>query len=126
MDTTRIQRLKELVDRLEQLPPSPDRDRVLAEVRSRAVDLDTGVKPRAMLPAREPLPSQPDRPAPRPATDAAPTPPPVRRPVAPPPTRTLTGRENFFFAGELLSLDDDPLPLSQLPDVAPWARGLRA
>jgi hypothetical protein len=42
-------RLKQLVERLEQLPASPERDRVISEVRSRAVDLDTGVTPRAML-----------------------------------------------------------------------------
>jgi hypothetical protein len=52
----RLQRLKDLVDQLERLPPSADRDRVLAEVRSRAVDVDTGVTPRAMLPVREPTP----------------------------------------------------------------------
>ena len=56
MAAQRIKRLKDLVDMLERLPPSPDRDRVLSEVRSRAVDLDTGVTPRAMLPVREPSP----------------------------------------------------------------------
>src|SRR5687767_3534008 len=56
MAAQRIKRLKDLVDQLERLPPSSDRDRVLSEVRSRAVDLDTGVTPRAMLPVREPLP----------------------------------------------------------------------
>src|SRR3990170_3404434 len=46
----RFEQLKDLVARLEQLPSSAERDRVLAEVRARAVDLETGVKPRAMLP----------------------------------------------------------------------------
>jgi hypothetical protein len=46
----RLVRLRQLVGRLEQLPGSPERDRMLAEVRARAVDLETGVKPRAMLP----------------------------------------------------------------------------
>ena len=41
--------LRRLVARLEQLPATPERDRMLSEVRSRAVDLDTGVTPRAML-----------------------------------------------------------------------------
>jgi hypothetical protein len=50
----RLQRLRELAAQLEQLPASDERERMLAEVRSRAVDLDTGVKPRAMLPI-EPL-----------------------------------------------------------------------
>jgi hypothetical protein len=124
MDTTRIKRLKDLIDQLEQLPPSPDRDRVLAEVRSRAVDLDTGVAPRAMLPMREPLPPASGRPKPHLVTEAVPTPPPPRAPAAPPPARVLHGAEDFIFAGELLSLDDS-LPLTPLPDVPPWMRGLR-
>jgi hypothetical protein len=65
MAAGRVKRLKDLVELLEQLPASPDRDRVLSEVRSRAVDVDTGVKPRAMLPVREPVP-------PRVPPDAAP------------------------------------------------------
>ena len=48
-------RLKELLTRLEQLPASAKRNRMLSEVRSRAVDLDTGVAPRAMLPVHEPI-----------------------------------------------------------------------
>ena len=56
MAAKRVKRLKDLVGLLERLPASPDRDRVLSEVRSRAVDLDTGVRPRAMLPVREPTP----------------------------------------------------------------------
>src|SRR5215212_2817493 len=52
----RIRRLKDMVDRIERLPASQMRDRLLNEVRSRAVDLDTGVTPRAMLPLREPAP----------------------------------------------------------------------
>ena len=53
----RIQRLRDMVAQLERLPASPDRDRLLSEVRSRAVDVDTGVTPRSMLPMREPDPS---------------------------------------------------------------------
>ena len=52
----RIQRLRDMVAQLERLPASPDRDRLLSEVRSRAVDVDTGVTPRSMLPMREPEP----------------------------------------------------------------------
>jgi hypothetical protein len=48
-------RLQQLVERLEQLPASPERDRMLSEVRSRAVDLDTGVTPRAMLTVDAPI-----------------------------------------------------------------------
>ena len=46
----RLQRLKQLLARIEQLPPSEERDRILSEVRARAVDVDTGETPRAMLP----------------------------------------------------------------------------
>jgi hypothetical protein len=46
----RLERLRALANRLEQLPASDARERMLAEVRSRAVDVDAGVKPRAMLP----------------------------------------------------------------------------
>ena len=125
MDTTRIKRLKDLIDQLEQLPPSADRERVLAEVRSRAVDLDTGFAPRAMLPLREPLPPVPSPPRRPTAPAAGPPPPRPSAPAAPPPVRTWRQPDAFFFTGELLSLDDS-LPLSPLPDVAPWARGLRA
>ena len=51
----RRERLKLLLDRLSQLPDSPERDRVLWEVRSRAVDLDTGVTPRPMLRVQAPI-----------------------------------------------------------------------
>jgi hypothetical protein len=47
--------LKQLAARLEQLPASPERERMLSEVRSRAVDLDTGVAPRAMLHVDAPI-----------------------------------------------------------------------
>jgi hypothetical protein len=62
----RVKRLREMVDQIERLPLSPDRDRLLSEVRSRAVDVDTGVTPRAIRPLREPetapvLPKPPKR-----------------------------------------------------------------
>jgi hypothetical protein len=60
----RRKRLKLLLDRLAQLPESPERARMLWEVRSRAVDLDTGVIPRAMVPVQAPI-LGPRRPAPR-------------------------------------------------------------
>jgi hypothetical protein len=57
MAAERVKRLKDLTDVLMRLPQSPDRDRLLTEVRSRAVDLDTGVTPRTMLPVHEPAPA---------------------------------------------------------------------
>jgi hypothetical protein len=46
----RLRRLRELLARIEQLPASSERERMLGEVRARVVDVDTGVTPRAMLP----------------------------------------------------------------------------
>jgi hypothetical protein len=51
----RRRRLKEMLAQLERLPASPERDRMLREVRSRAVDLDTGVSPRPLLPVDAPM-----------------------------------------------------------------------
>jgi hypothetical protein len=58
----RVKRLREMVDQIERLPASPERDRLVSEFRSRAVDVDTGVTPRAMLPLREPAPAPPSPP----------------------------------------------------------------
>jgi hypothetical protein len=46
----RLRRLRELLERIEQLPASSESERMLREVRARIVDVDTGVTPRAMLP----------------------------------------------------------------------------
>jgi hypothetical protein len=66
----RLRRLRELLARIEQLPASSERERMLGEVRARVVDVDTGVTPRAMLPvdliptlATDPTP--PTAPAPK-------------------------------------------------------------
>jgi hypothetical protein len=123
----RLKRLKDLVDQLERLPASPHRDRVLAEVRSRAVDVDTGVTPRAMLPVREPTPP-PAPPKPRPeryqpyrpgAVTRTPSP---ARPVQPAPP-VATDDLNALLWDDRLSLEDSP----ELPDgsVPPWTLGLR-
>ena len=65
----RLRRLRELLARIEQLPASSERERMLAEVRARVVDVDTGVTPRAMLPV-DPIPTLATDP--RPPTDHAP------------------------------------------------------
>jgi hypothetical protein len=41
----RLKQLHVLLDRLERLPASPNRDWMLTEVRARAVDVETGVRP---------------------------------------------------------------------------------
>jgi hypothetical protein len=123
MGANRVKRLKDLVDRLERLPASPDRDRVLSEVRSRAVDVDTGVTPRAMLPLREPTPElvlpKPPRVSRKPRT----APPPIEVP------RPANDPEDAGWADARLSLEESPLPHVQAQgdrDVRPWTRGLRA
>jgi len=139
MATERVQRLKDLVDQLERLPASPGRDRVLAEVRSRAVDVDTGVTPRAMLPLREPTPPPP-APKPRPERyrpgAVTRTPSPVRAvaPARPAPAPAAADADDLgaLLWDDRLSLEDSP-ELAPLPHVPanrdgsppPWTLGLR-
>jgi len=140
MAAERIKRLKDLVDQLERLPASPDRDRVLSEVRSRAVDLDTGVAPRAMLPVREPTPAPV---AAKPATRMRPSG--IMRTAPSRPARTVeyaapastvvesNDLRSLLWADEWSPLEDSP-ELSPLPRVErdgvetarPWTLGLRA
>ena len=133
----RIQRLRDMVDQLERLPASPDRDRLLSEVRSRAVDVDTGVTPRSVLPMREPDP-EPEPVTTRPrkrgrvtlARRVAPwTPAPsagsARRSDA---ARTTNDPEPWPALGVHLSLEDAPQPLVRVSGnraVPPWTLGLR-
>ena len=133
----RIQRLRDMVAQLERLPASPDRDRLLSEVRSRAVDVDTGVTPRSMLPMREPKP-EPARVLTRPTTrhrakiakreapwTPAPSAGPARRSDAADPTGDL---EQWPVLGGHLSLEDTPQPhvvVSGNRAVPPWTLGLR-
>jgi hypothetical protein len=139
MATGRVTRLKDMVDRIERLPASEVRDRLLSEVRSRAVDVDTGVRPRAMLPLREPAPPPmlrrpPKRRSTAIISRAAPQSP---TPAAEPAHRSpAAGRgkelQQSIRLGDRLSLED-PLQLSPLPyvrvrgnrTVPPWTFGLR-
>jgi hypothetical protein len=47
-DRDRLEQLRALLVRLERMPASAERDWMLGEVRARAVDVETGVKPAAM------------------------------------------------------------------------------
>ena len=47
-DRDRLEQLRGLLDRVERMPASADRDWMLREVRARAVDVETGVKPAAL------------------------------------------------------------------------------
>lgn len=132
MAAQRIKRLKDLVDLLERLPASPDRDRVLSEVRSRAVDLDTGVTPREMLPVREPSPP-PVLPKRDRASSITRVAPPTSAPAQPARSRTAvaasTDLDHALCLDERLSLEDSPLPYVRVQGdrtVPPWAFGLRA
>jgi hypothetical protein len=115
----RIKRLRELIAELELLPESPERDRLLSEFRSRAVDLDTGVTPRALLPLREIPEARPPR---RPAAPkvAAPAPAPAIEVARP-------ADEAPFRVEERLSLEDALRHAPTRGDgaVAPWTLGLR-
>jgi hypothetical protein len=139
----RVKRLREMVEQIERLPVSPDRDRLLNEVRSRAVDVDTGVTPRAVLPMREPvslwvsapvLPGPPKRdratssmrlapPRPAPRVESA------RAGCAGSPASNL---DESFCMDERLSLGDSPqlVPLPYVRGrggrpIPPWTLGLR-
>jgi hypothetical protein len=135
MAAKRVRRLKDLVDLLERLPASPDRDRILSEVRSRAVDVDTGVTPRAMLPLREPTPAL-VRPRLSTRTRASRITPTAPAPPAPAVelarSASPAGPENLeqaLSADERLSLENSPLPHTRAQGdraVPPWTLGLRA
>jgi hypothetical protein len=128
MAAERVRRLKDLVDRLERLPASEDRDRVLREVRSRAVDIDTGVTPRAMLSVRELIPPR----APAANRDPATS---ITRRSAPPPRAVEIAepafaggashdRHEWASIGRVLSLEDEPVSLD-VQTLRPWRLGLR-
>jgi len=134
----RLRRLKDLVDRLERLPASPERDRVLSEVRARAVDVDTGEETSPMKLVDPDLSMIPL--ARRDAASATASalergqraePPPVAESSPPPPGEdyVLTaddGSDPLQEAGEWLSLEDSPLFDERGPQHArPWTLGLR-
>jgi hypothetical protein len=139
----RMKRLRQMVERVERLPVSPDRDRLLNEVRSRAVDVETGVTPRAILPMREPVslwasaPTLPGPPKRHKATSSmrlAP-PPPVRRVESARAVCAGTPASNLgesFCMDDRLSLGDSPqlVPLPYVQGrggraIPPWTLGLR-
>jgi hypothetical protein len=139
----RVKRLRDMVEQIERLPASPDRDRLLNEVRSRAVDVETGVTPRAILPMREPvslwasasaLPGPPKRHRAPSSMRFAPPPPAPRFESA---RAAYTGSpasnlEESFCMDARLSLGDSPqlVPLPYVQGrggrpIPPWTLGLR-
>ena len=133
MAADRVKRLKDLIDVVMRLPESPERDRLLSEVRSRAVDLDTGVTPREMLPLREPAPVPVAPPLPERRAVMAPAPPraPSLAPARPAPALRSTADldwDKVLSEAALLSLDDAPdcWPAQQDDrSDRPWTAGLR-
>jgi hypothetical protein len=134
-DRDRLEQLRALLTRLERIPASAERDWMLAQVRSRAVDVDTGVKPAALralpnddavaaLAAAPATPKPKRKPAPRPAAPrrtwnapVAPVSPPA--PAAAPPPSAVDPLE----LGGVLCLDDQ----LAVPDgpIRAWSAGLR-
>ena len=95
----RVKRLRDLIAQIELLPVSPDRDRLLSEFRSRAVDIDTGVTPRGILPLREPaVPVLDNR---TPQRDRAP----MTRMAPPPPARAVEFARRASVASRSMNLD---------------------
>ena len=147
----RVKRLRDLVEQLERLPPTAERDRMLREVRARVVDVDTGADTQALLPVDRDSPAMrlPGAVAATPAfedrrprrTTALPQP---ARPVRVPARETVPGaganvvaERSSPAAADLLALAaDELLSLDDLPSFdadeareartpAPWTRGLR-
>jgi len=151
-DRDRLEQLRAMLVRLERSPVSAERDWMLGEVRARAVDVESGVKPAGMraLPGAEPqIPAAPEASrieAPKTSRPAKPKRAPVSRrraardawgvmratPAAPAAwsSPTADGRPHahesvvdLLEQGGVLSLDDQPV----LADGAtrPWSAGLR-
>lgn len=87
-DLDRLKQIRALRDRLERLPASPQRDRILHDVRSRAVDIESGMRTAPM----RPLLPEPDLRLPEPpsATPATPNRFPLRDPTRARPRRSAT------------------------------------
>ena len=125
--TERLKRLRDSIAEIELLPASPERDRLLSEFRSRAVDIDTGVAPRGMLPMAEPAPVA-DRAPRRPRQTPLPPEPAVELPSPEAQPGRAEQRDDPFWVAEWLSLEEAQSPPRRTRDgrtVPPWTFGLR-
>lgn len=139
-DRRRLEQLHVLVDRLERQPASRHRDWMLAEVRSRAVDVESGVRPAPIrpldsedesaasperaAPARRPRRATPPRSVGARTGAAAPRP----RAADPAPSAEPDHRVDLLVDGARLCLDDDVPEGSEAErrrPSSPWAQGLR-
>jgi hypothetical protein len=143
----RLERMRALRDRVERLPASPERDRMLSEIRARAVDIESGERTAPMRPLAPEAPSP--EPA-RPTTNDVPVQHPRRtRPRTSTPTHTTSVRADpartsstvpgavaaasaphfLLEEGVRLCLDDGAAVVAiEVRDnrlMSPWARGLR-
>jgi hypothetical protein len=146
----RLEQLRALRARLEQMPESAQRDWMLGEVRARAVDVETGAEPAAMralsedgaepeatrveaaqaLPPSKPKPKR-RPPARRPAARAAWSAP-RARPASPATYSSLGAARRLAAHASAVDLlqEDGVLCLDDQPTVAdgasrPWSGGLR-
>ena len=137
----RLKRIHALRAQLERMPASPDRDRILDDVRRRAVDIETGGRTTPLREAEPELVLD----VPEPPIEVAPAPRPKPTPVAPPPrtkppsspssvagavaakAATQAAGPAWLPEGITLSLEDDAVAPEPSPPrrAAPWARGLR-
>jgi hypothetical protein len=137
-DRDRLDQLRRLLDRVERMPTSADRDWMLAEVRRRAVDVETGIAPAPMraLPRDEREPEIAAERSPRPAPVKthrrkpyrnAPHTRPVHPPVGMAPVATRErGREevvDLLGQGGVMCLDDAPAAATGASRG--WSGGLR-
>jgi hypothetical protein len=129
-DRDRLDQLRELLARLERMPASADRDWMLAEVRARAVDVETGVAtaPMRALPHGEPASEVAGEPAPRAARQRRsrraqrPT---LVHPPMPAPVRESRPEDvvDLLEQGGVICLDDSPAAATAASRA--WSGGLR-
>jgi hypothetical protein len=130
-DRDRLGQLRGLLDRLERMPASADRDWMLAEVRGRAVDVETGVRPASVraLPQQQASADHaivaPKRARVRTPRPAAPQAPPARPVVVArtPVVAVRTSAVDLLEQGGLLCLGDPPADAGT--PSRPWCAGLR-
>ena len=150
-DRVRLEQVRALRDRLERLPASPQRDRVLEDVRRRAVDIESGMPTAPMRPLESEddvrLPEPPSATSISPAEVPDPSRTRPKRRATPATTRPARVWTEFtrdrtnaaearatiptatpLQAGVRLCLDDDPTVSHELEGRRPaaqWTRGLR-
>jgi hypothetical protein len=140
-DHHRVEQLRVLIERLQRMPASPKRDWMLSQVRSRTVDVESGVRPEPIpprtldepAPPREPVGRTPASPPAAPAeihstaTEPPVVPAPVDAPRPAPRARTDAPIDLLEQAGVLCLGDLPDAPATETHHVVspPWARGLR-